>query len=128
MTTIGINEFPSKREIARHEDLADNNFHVVSGRGGHQIGGINISGDARVHIGDNYGWQDSADQGPHFWVNKTPTVHFTGRADHLQSMFRWFQVDDNPKPFEHKMVVLEGMGGSGKTQLALKFAHSVRSK
>lgn len=119
-------EFPSRRLTAWHEELAENNIHVTSGRGGHQIGGITISGEAHVHIGDNHGWQDSADQDRHFWVNKTPTVHYTGRGDHLQSLFHWFLNEDYHEPHGHKIVVLEGMGGSGKTQLALKFAHSVR--
>lgn len=115
-----------------------NDLQMASGGGGLSVGTINAAGQANLHIGDNIYNQpvivqslDTSDRGPHFWVHDYPTSDFTGREDYLASIRRWFLSEDNRKPnqsMRHKIVVLEGMGGCGKTQLALKFVHSVKSQ
>jgi Cdc6-like AAA superfamily ATPase len=43
---------------------------------------------------------------------------FTGREDILEKMESYFS---KPASLERRLFVLHGLGGAGKTQLALKF-------
>lgn len=121
----------ARRKSPFEDDKDDQNDLQMASGGGHlNIGNINIGG-GNVHLGDiihvNH---NTTDAGPHFWVQDWPAKEFINREDYLASMTRWFLHEDNRKPNErdrHKVVVLEGMGGCGKTQLALKFVHSVRT-
>ncbi|KAF8594207.1 TPR-like protein [Ceratobasidium sp. AG-I] len=50
-----------------------------------------------------------------------PSRAFTGREDILGQMDHYFS---NPGSLERRLFVLHGLGGAGKTQLALKFVQS----
>ena len=54
-----------------------------------------------------------------------PVEVFTGRGDYLEQMRLYFEVENlgpDSASQKRKIFVLYGLGGSGKTQLALKFA------
>ena len=50
------------------------------------------------------------------------TPFFTGRNDDLTQLVAWFSVDTaSVKAGKPRIVVLWGLGGTGKTQLVLRF-------
>jgi hypothetical protein len=51
-----------------------------------------------------------------------PSGIFTGREDILELLRAYFFGDST----ERRLFVLYGLGGAGKTQLALKFVHQHR--
>lgn len=54
---------------------------------------------------------------------------FTGRKDILADLETYFFVEPpSTEAHEKKVFVLYGMGGAGKTQTALKFINSFRSR
>ncbi|KNZ82006.1 Nephrocystin-3, partial [Termitomyces sp. J132] len=58
-----------------------------------------------------------------------PSSLFTGRKDILNLLKKYFS-DDEPslKTRTQKCFVLHGLGGTGKTQIALQFVHKFRSR
>ncbi|KAK1834395.1 hypothetical protein QBC39DRAFT_26350 [Podospora conica] len=60
----------------------------------------------------------------HFEVPQQPTATFVGRLDVLQQVEEHF--DKDPAAPEQRRCALYGLGGSGKTQIVLKFAFSQR--
>jgi hypothetical protein len=64
-----------------------------------------------------------------FLVERKPTTFFTGREGHarnVKSKFSEAQRQVGRK--SHAMFVVYGLGGSGKTQFCLKYAHDNRSR
>lgn len=55
------------------------------------------------------------------------TSLFTGRQDHLDALTKNF-TDQGPGQHLRREYLLFGMGGAGKTQIALKFAESHQQK
>lgn len=53
------------------------------------------------------------------------TAHFTGRADELDRAWRALAGEDGPGP---SVCVVDGMGGVGKTTLAVRLAHRLESR
>lgn len=53
-------------------------------------------------------------------------MHFTGRQD-LLAKLRTRLSDTAPKQWNHR-IALYGLGGVGKTQLALEYAHNEKAK
>lgn len=60
----------------------------------------------------------------HFEVPQQPTATFVGRLDVLQQVEEHF--DKDPTAPEQRRCAVYGLGGSGKTQIVLKFAFSQR--
>jgi predicted alpha/beta-fold hydrolase len=61
-----------------------------------------------------------------FSLSNVPLVqHFTGREEFLEVLCREL-IPSNPK--QRKVVVLHGLGGIGKTQLAVHFARRHQAK
>lgn len=57
------------------------------------------------------------------------STHFTGRIDILQEMReRLCPESDNSRQNEQKRFVISAMGGSGKSEVCLKFAHDNRER
>ncbi|KAF8598774.1 FabD lysophospholipase-like protein [Ceratobasidium sp. AG-I] len=54
-----------------------------------------------------------------------PSRAFTGREDILNQMNSYFLGSES---FERRLFVLHGLGGAGKTQLALKFIHTHKDR
>ncbi len=54
----------------------------------------------------------------------SPNVRFTGRDDDLRRLR--LQLRDAPRGVEASTAALQGMGGLGKTQVALEYAHRFR--
>lgn len=52
---------------------------------------------------------------------------FTGREDFLSALEEFF-IDQGPGEHLRREYLLYGMGGTGKTQIALKFAEKHRSR
>ncbi|KAK6528137.1 hypothetical protein TWF281_009388 [Arthrobotrys megalospora] len=66
----------------------------------------------------------------HYEVPNNVSTHFTGRLDILEDMNRnilSFEDGNGPSKSQRRFV-LYGLGGSGKTQIALKFAEENREK
>jgi hypothetical protein len=55
-------------------------------------------------------------------VSFRPTSVFTGREDILAQLDNYFNVEGPAKQEQH-IFVLYGLGGAGKTQIALKFVN-----
>lgn len=53
-------------------------------------------------------------------ISLQPTTVFTGREDILNQLDRYFSLKGPDKDKQH-VFVLYGLGGAGKTQIALKF-------
>lgn len=53
--------------------------------------------------------------------------HFTGRGDFLRTLEEFF-TDEGPGQHLRREYLLYGMGGAGKTQIALKFAEKHRHR
>src|SRR5947207_2911518 len=54
-----------------------------------------------------------------------PVAHFTGRTTIISSIGEYFQAECSQSE-SHKVLVLSGMGGVGKSQTALAYAHSAQ--
>ena len=68
--------------------------------------------------------------GEHFEVRRGPNPLFTGREDELGRLREalcpsesWSEETSRPK-----IYVIQGMGGAGKSEVAVKFAHDNRPK
>jgi hypothetical protein len=62
----------------------------------------------------------------HFMVSYPRNAHFTGREE-LLSELRHKLVETNPKQFNHR-VAIHGLGGVGKTQIAIEYVYRNVSK
>lgn len=66
---------------------------------------------------------------PVFITPPPPSRLFTGRAEVLKKMYdAFFSGANSTVVEEQRCYVLHGLGGSGKTQLALKFIKDHRSR
>jgi tetratricopeptide (TPR) repeat protein len=61
---------------------------------------------------------------PHWFHAPVRNARFTGRTEHLQRLRRELQAEGRAVVLP---VALQGMGGIGKTQLALEYVHRFRS-
>jgi len=117
-------------------------------RVGHTFGPSNIHGGS-VHLGDNYygsGGQHfrtastewdahprlrhaASDEDHLYIVRKQSSFHFTGRRVETQLIEQFFSSSSSPTAAtKHHIVVLYGLGGSGKTQVCLRYAESFRDR
>ena len=65
----------------------------------------------------------------HYCVPLNLSTMFTGRDDLIQNISEGCLPFDNEKMLsKQKRFVLFGLGGSGKTQACLKFAHDYRER
>lgn len=101
-----------------------------------------------VHLGDNYyategqrfrrpstGWEarpslgHAASNADHLYiVPRSSTIQFTGRRLETQSIEQSFHSPLSlTVDARHKIVVLYGLGGSGKTQVCLRYAETSRA-
>ncbi|KNZ76408.1 Nephrocystin-3 [Termitomyces sp. J132] len=61
-------------------------------------------------------------------VVPAPSFLFTGRADVLYQLEKYFINESSSLKFNHqKHFVLYGLGGAGKTQIALQFSHTFKN-
>jgi len=73
--------------------------------------------------------QGNADiENEHFIVNLAVNPHFTGRYDIRKDLKENLITDRHMRPHAQERYVLYGLGGSGKTQVCLKFAQDHREK
>lgn len=64
-----------------------------------------------------------------FIVERSPTTYFTGREAHAKDVKnRFSEAQRQGGRKSHATFVIYGLGGSGKTQFCLKYAHDNRSK
>jgi hypothetical protein len=65
----------------------------------------------------------------HFYAPCNPSGIFTGRGNIIEKL-REGCLPGKPeeRPTRQKIFVLYGLGGSGKTQACLKFAHDYRER
>lgn len=64
-----------------------------------------------------------------FIVERSPTTYFTGREAHARDVKnRFSEAQRQGGRNSHATFVIYGLGGSGKTQFCLKYAHDNRSK
>jgi hypothetical protein len=64
-----------------------------------------------------------------FLVDRSPTIYFTGRETHAKDVKnRFSEAQRQGGRKSHAIFVTYGLGGSGKTQFCLKYAHDNRSK
>ncbi|KAG5352068.1 hypothetical protein C0989_003993 [Termitomyces sp. Mn162] len=62
-------------------------------------------------------------------VVPAPSFLFTGRADVLYQLEKYFINESSSLKFNHqKHFVLYGLGGAGKTQIALQFSHTFKNR
>jgi hypothetical protein len=64
-----------------------------------------------------------------FIVERSPTTYFTGRETHARDVKgRFSEAQRQVGRNSHATFVIYGLGGSGKTQFCLKYAHDNRSR
>ena len=65
-----------------------------------------------------------------YWIGLNPvSLFFTGRRAILQTLRETLCSDDeSPEQSEHTRFVIYGMGGAGKSEICLKFAHENREQ
>lgn len=64
----------------------------------------------------------------HYLVPHIVSQYFTGRNDIREQMRESLVEDLYSEKLAHQMFVLYGLGGSGKTQISLKFAQEHRER
>jgi ATP-dependent Lon protease len=64
----------------------------------------------------------------YYLVSRAVNEHFTGRKDIRQRLIDCLTPGRHPRSRKQRRFVLHGMGGSGKTQISLKFADECRKK
>ena len=67
-------------------------------------------------------------QNEHFVVSQSENPNFTGRSDIRHLLYESLIKDRHMRKQSQDRFVLYGLGGSGKTQVCLKFAHDHRNK
>jgi len=63
----------------------------------------------------------------HFIVSQIENPNFTGRSDIRQLLHKSLLKDRRMRKQNQDRFVLYGMGGSGKTQICVRFAHDHRN-
>ena len=61
----------------------------------------------------------------HYYIPHTLSAIFTGRDDIVQKIYEGFFSSNT---IEQKRFVLYGLGGSGKTQICIRFAQEYRER
>lgn len=56
-------------------------------------------------------------------IPASPNANFFGRQSHIEDLRTKLQLDKEPLPTGLLSVALHGLGGMGKTQIAIEFAH-----
>ena len=65
----------------------------------------------------------------HYHIPQNLSTIFTGREDVIQRIYEGiFHSDTDKRHMKQKRFVLYGLGGSGKTQICIKFAEEFRDK
>jgi len=67
-------------------------------------------------------------QNEHFIVSQVENPNFTGRSDIRHLLYESILKDRHMRKQSQDRFVLYGLGGSGKTQVCLKFAHDHRNR
>lgn len=63
----------------------------------------------------------------HFIVSQLKNPNFTGRNDIRQELHKSLLMDRRMRKQNQDRFVLHGLGGSGKTQICVRFAHDHRN-
>lgn len=71
---------------------------------------------------------DAAVENKHYWVPHKPNRYFTGRSDIFKHLSNDLIRDRHFEQETQQIFVLYGLGGSGKTQISLKFAQDHRDE
>ncbi|KAK3176125.1 hypothetical protein OEA41_007447 [Lepraria neglecta] len=101
---------------------------------GHTAERFNATGQAKVHIGDIHNHASpstpiSRFRNKHFEVPRDPSPTFTGREEICEQLRARCSPSSKPNTQrQQKRFVIHGLGGSGKTQVGLKFAEDHRDK
>ncbi|KAL9053755.1 MAG: hypothetical protein Q9162_004553 [Coniocarpon cinnabarinum] len=61
-------------------------------------------------------------------VPRTVSRLYTGRQEIGRELERAFQLQDEQTPKEQRRFVISGLGGTGKSEVCIKFAHDCRKK
>ena len=69
-------------------------------------------------------------QNSHFMVSRRPNPHFTGRKDELDKLHKALSplIPKDKPNYEADIYVLYGMGGAGKSEVAVNFTYESREK
>lgn len=63
------------------------------------------------------------------WYALSPVSHFTGRTEAITQMKTFFEKPvTSPKDARHRIQVVRGMGGIGKSQTALMYAEQLKGE
>ena len=115
-------------------------FTSVSHKQGHTFGRTAVKG-GQVQLGDIYRTHNTYNtyrtspagsdlfnkDRPVYIIPRKASPYFTGRATHLEQT-RTELIRSLTGVHGHKIVVVDGLGGSGKTQFCLRFCEEYRMK
>lgn len=64
----------------------------------------------------------------HWIVPKSVNPFFTGRKRVLRKLREIFCLPDDEEKFRQKRFVIHGIGGAGKSEVCVKFAHENKNR
>ncbi|KAL6714664.1 hypothetical protein ACLMJK_008089 [Lecanora helva] len=104
-------------------------------RSGHRAENFRAEGYSQVQIGDRYYYNSNPAAPPspfrnkHFEVPRNASTAFTGREDVCEQLrARCLPSSTSDRRGQQKRYVIHGLGGSGKTQVCLKFVEDHREE